>query len=143
MSDTVVIDTHVAVAVLRNQPHSVRQRYRESVQAGTDVWLSTISLFELWYGVARSTNVEVNTERLHTFLAGPLNVVGFSTGDAAHAGEIRATLAAAGTPIGPYDLLIGAQAKRLGGRLATANGREFERVPGLAVEDWTAAFRHE
>lgn len=139
MTQSVVIDTNVAIAVLRDKPRAVRRRYRESVRDGVDVWMSTISLFELWYGVARSSHVQLNTERLRTFLAGPINVAGFTSTDAANAGELRAQLTATGTPVGPYDLLIGAQAMRLGGRLVTANGREFERVPGLVVEDWTVA----
>jgi tRNA(fMet)-specific endonuclease VapC len=53
------------------------------------------------------------------------------------AGDLRAELERAGTPIGPYDLLIAAQALRSGSTLVTANVREFRRVPGLAVEDWT------
>jgi tRNA(fMet)-specific endonuclease VapC len=61
----------------------------------------------------------------------------FDSDDAAEAGQVRAELARAGTPIGPYDVLIAAQARRLGCTLATANVREFRRVVGLQFEDWT------
>ena len=52
------------------------------------------------------------------------------------AGEIRAALEARGTPIGPYDILIAAQARRRGATLVTLSPSEFERVPGLLVVDW-------
>ena len=62
----------------------------------------------------------------------------FEAEDAAHAGDIRAHLESKGTPIGHYDCLIAAQARRRGATLVTANRREFERVPGLMVMDWGA-----
>ena len=58
--------------------------------------------------------------------------------DAREAGDIRAALERTGTPIGPYDVLIAAQARRRGAMLATANVREFARVPGLRLVDWSA-----
>ena len=58
--------------------------------------------------------------------------------DAEEAGNIRAALERAGKPIGPYDVLIAAQARRRGATLVTANEREFARVPGLKTEDWAA-----
>jgi tRNA(fMet)-specific endonuclease VapC len=77
-----------------------------------------------------------NTQRLEAFLAGPIALLTFDDRDARVAGEIRATLEAAGTPIGPYDLLIAGQAVRNGLTLVTANASEFARVSGLTLEDW-------
>jgi tRNA(fMet)-specific endonuclease VapC len=65
--------------------------------------------------------------------------VGFDREDARHAGEVRAALAAAGTPIGAYDVLIAGQARSRDLVLVTRNAREFDRVAGLRVEDWDAA----
>jgi len=65
-------------------------------------------------------------------------VIDFSRDDARIAGSLRADLAAAGTPIGPYDVLIGAQALARGLIVITHNSREFDRVAGLLVEDWEA-----
>ena len=62
----------------------------------------------------------------------------FEEQDAGHAGDIRADPEESGQPIGHYDYLIAAQARRRGATLVTANGREFERVPGLMVTDWAA-----
>jgi tRNA(fMet)-specific endonuclease VapC len=63
-------------------------------------------------------------------------VLGFDANDARHAGQVRASLAAAGTPIGPYDVLIAGQALARNLTLVTSNVREFRRVPGLRVKDW-------
>jgi len=60
----------------------------------------------------------------------------FEPDDAEEAGDIRADIERAGAPIGPYDVLIAAQARRRGALLVTANTREFTRVPGLRTEDW-------
>lgn len=100
------------------------------------VAISQIVLFELWYGVARSPDPRRTEIKLDRFLAGMVTVLPFEPDDARAAGELRQTLRK--QPIGPYDLLIAAQALRAGATLATGNVREFSRVPGLEVEDWTA-----
>ncbi len=66
-------------------------------------------------------------------------MIPFDKEDAIAAGNIRATLALAGTPIGPFDTLIAGQALCRGLTLVTANTREFSRVEGLRVEDWSAS----
>jgi tRNA(fMet)-specific endonuclease VapC len=133
-----LLDTNVVIALMKNQPPVVRTRLRRVVTRGSAVAVSSIVLYELWYGVARSERRRENTERLRVFLAGNVNVVPFDEEDAAVAGELRATLERAGTPIGPYDLLIAAQALRGGSTLVTANVAEFARVRGLAWQDWSA-----
>ncbi len=100
--------------------------------------VSSVVLYELWYGVARSARRRENAERLRIFLSGQIGIVPFDEEDAASAGELRAALGTAGTPIGPYDPLIAAQALRSGTTLVTANVAEFARVRGLVWEDWTA-----
>jgi tRNA(fMet)-specific endonuclease VapC len=62
----------------------------------------------------------------------------FDAADASYAADIRSFLQRKGTPIGPYDIMIAAQARRRGASLVTANVREFRHVPGLVVQDWTA-----
>jgi tRNA(fMet)-specific endonuclease VapC len=93
-------------------------------------------LFALRYGAAKSQNPQRNHERIDVFLTAVTEVVDFDDADADEAGEIRAFLEKIGAPIGPYDLLIAAQARRREAILVTANRREFERVPGLMVTDW-------
>jgi tRNA(fMet)-specific endonuclease VapC len=133
-----LLDTNAVIALLKNEPAIFRKRLRRVAAKGDIVAVSSIVLYELWYGVARSTRRRENTERLRAFLSGGIEVVPFSEEDAATAGALRATLESAGTPIGPYDLLIAAQALRSGATLVTANVSEFARVPSLSWQDWTA-----
>jgi tRNA(fMet)-specific endonuclease VapC len=91
----------------------------------------------LWDGVWKSKQREENAERLRTFLAGSINLLSFEETDAEIAGELRVQLEKSGTPVGPYDLLIAAQALRTGVVVVTANIREFESVPGLKWQDWS------
>ncbi len=134
---TCLLDTNTVIALLKNKPPRVRERLRSVVSEGAIIAVSSVVLFELWYGVARSGRRQENTERLRAFLSGDLSILPFQEEDAALAGDLRASLETGGTPIGPYDLLIAAQALRSGWRLATSNVAEFVRVPGLVVEDWT------
>jgi len=132
-----LLDTNAVIALLKNRPRSVRNRLRRVASGGTSVAVSTVVLYELWYGVARSQRRRENAERLRVFLSGKIDVAPFDEEDAAVAGDLRAALETAGTPIGPYDLLIAAQALRAGATLVTANVSEFARVRGLVWQDWT------
>jgi tRNA(fMet)-specific endonuclease VapC len=134
---TYVLDTNVVIALLRNKPAIVRERFRRALSEDAIIIVSSVVLFELWYGVARSERRKENTERLQVFLAGDVRVQPFEEGDASIAGDLRATLEIGGTPIGPYDLLIASQALRAGATLVTANTSEFARVIGLVWQDWT------
>jgi tRNA(fMet)-specific endonuclease VapC len=133
-----LLDTNAVVALLRNKPQGVRERYREAEAAGDYLAVSSVVLFELWYGVEKSTQVRENAERLAVFLSGGLDLLDFDDGDAQTAGRIRAALERSGTPIGAYDLLIAGQALRRGLTVVTANSSEFRRVPGLDWTDWTS-----
>jgi tRNA(fMet)-specific endonuclease VapC len=135
---TYLLDTNAVIALLKNEPAIFRKRLRRVVSKGAAVVVSSVVLYELWYGVARSTRRRENAERLRVFLSGAISVSSFSEEDAMTAGDLRATLEEAGTPIGPYDLLIAAQALRSGATLVTANVSEFARVSGLQWQDWTA-----
>lgn len=132
-----LLDTNAVIALLKNEPAIFRKRLRRAVSKGNAIAVSSIVLYELWYGVARSARRRENAERLRVFLSGGIAVDAFSEEDVT-AGELRATLEAAGTPIGPFDLLIAAQALRSNATLVTANVSEFARVPGLHCQDWTA-----
>jgi tRNA(fMet)-specific endonuclease VapC len=133
-----LLDTNAVIAVLKGQPAAVRARLRRVSPKATGIAVSSIVLFELWYGVARSERQRENTERLRVFLSGAISVIPFDADDAATAGEVRGTLDATGKPIGPYDLLIAAQALRLRATLVTANVSELARVRGLVWQDWAA-----
>ena len=132
-----LLDTNAVIALLKDEPAIFRKRLRRAVSRGAALAVSSIVLYELWYGVARSARRRENAERLRVFLSGGIEVSAFDEEDAKTAGDLRATLEGAGTPIGPYDLLIAAQALRSGATLVTANVAEFTRVPGLQWQDWT------
>ncbi len=88
------------------------------------------------FGIANSARRSSNERNLEIFLATPIETPAFDQVDAVEAADVRLFLKSKGTPIGPYDILIAAQARRRGAALATANVREFRRVPRLSVEDW-------
>jgi tRNA(fMet)-specific endonuclease VapC len=132
-----LLDTNAVIALLKNQPSGVRDRLRRVVSRGVSMAVSTVVLYELWYGVARSQRRRENAERLRVFLSGNIDIVPFDDEDAVAAGDLRASMETAGTPIGPYDVLIAAQALRSRTTLVTANVSEFARVPGLVWQDWT------
>ncbi len=133
-----LLDTNAVIALLKNQPAGMRSRLRRVMSRGASVGVSSVVLYELWYGVARSGRRPENAERLRIFLSGNINVIPFDEADAVAAGDLRAALEAAGAPIGPYDMLIAAQALKINATLVTANVSEFSRVPGLVWQDWTA-----
>ena len=133
-----LLDTNAVIALLRNKPDRVRERYREAQASGCYLAVSSVVLFELWYGVAKSSQVLESTERLRVFLSGDLDLVDFDDEDAQAAGQVRAALEKTGTPIGAYDLLIAGQALRRGLTVVTANTSEFSRVTSLSWEDWTS-----
>src|SRR5258705_1299537 len=131
------LDTNVVIAVLKQRPAPLLERFTRELAQGT-LALSTIVLFELYYGIANSSRRKENSDRLAVFLQAPIAMLSFQPADAEEAGTLRTELRRAGTPIGPYDLLIAAQARRRGAVLVTANATEFARVPGLMMEDWLA-----
>ena len=129
-----LLDTNICIYIIKQQPVTVLNRFLE-YQVG-DIGISSITLAELRYGVAKSTHREKNAKALDEFVI-PLEVVSYDESAAHVYGDIRAILEKAGTPIGSMDLLIAAHAVSLGIPLVTNNTREFIRVPSLNIIDWT------
>lgn len=102
-----------------------------------DVAVSVISEAELRTGAAKSSVPAKTLARIENFLR-PLSVLEFDSNDAVAYARLRAHLERAGTPIGPLDTLIAAQAVARKLVLVSNNEREFGRVPGLGVENWAA-----
>lgn len=102
-------------------------------QAPRDIGIPAVAMHELFFGAYKSQRQAHNLALLDGLL---LEVLEFDKEDARQAGEIRAALAAKGTPIGPYDVLIAGQARARDLVLVTHNVGEFSRVDGLLVEDW-------
>jgi tRNA(fMet)-specific endonuclease VapC len=111
-------------------------KFRKATDLGGQVFVSSIALFELSHGVAKSSRRDFNKKRLETFFAGPIHPLSFEDQDAEIAGVIRADLESIGKPIGAYDLLIAGQAIRNKLTLITANLSEFARIKELAWADW-------
>jgi tRNA(fMet)-specific endonuclease VapC len=134
-----LLDTNACIALINDKSPAVRTRLQKALARDAKVLVSSIVAFELWYGVAKSARPEANARLVETFFAGPLSLLAFEPEDAKVAGRVRSDLEAAGKPIGAYDLLIAGQALRHQLTLVTANAKEFNRVKGLAWEDWGKA----
>ncbi len=131
-----LLDTNACIALINGKPASVRARFHKASHARSNILVSSIVAFELWYGAAKSSLKEHNVNRLEAFFVGPISILPFESEDARIAGTVRATLEATGRPIGAYDLLIAGQALRHKLTLVTANVSEFARVEGLVWQDW-------
>jgi tRNA(fMet)-specific endonuclease VapC len=134
----ICLDTNAVIVVLNQRSSPVRTRIDAAIGMHRPLAISSVMLFELRYGAANSARPASNVQRIADFLTGPIAVLPFEPADAEEAGEIRAALERAGTPIGPYDLLVAAQARRRDALLVTANER-VARIPGLKIEDWSAS----
>jgi tRNA(fMet)-specific endonuclease VapC len=131
----IMLDTNICIYIIKRQSAAVLRHFLE-YQVG-DIGISSITLSELRYGVAKSARRERNAKALEEFVS-PLEVVSFDEEAARIYGSIRATLEKAGKSIGAMDMLIAAHAVSLGIPLVTNNTREFLRIPTLNVTDWTA-----
>lgn len=131
-----LLDTNACIALINGTPAPVRENMRRAIDSGAQVFTSSIVLFELWYGAAKSSRPEANAQKVSVFLSGPVTVLAFDDSDSRAAGSIRAALEVSGRPIGAYDLLIAGQAMARELILVTANVKEFSRVKGLKWVEW-------
>ena len=138
---TYLLDTNACIALINGTEINVRRRFKRAVARESVILLSSIVASELWYGVAKSQRKDSNTQRLETFLGGPLEWALFDEDDARAAGTVRAELETVGRPVGAYDVLLAGQARRRGATLVISNTKEFARVQGLKWEDWAASRR--
>ncbi len=125
-----LLDTNAVIALLKGHQGFLARLRQHQPQ---DFGIPAIVAHELFYGAFKGQRTADNLARVDAL---PFEVIEFDREDARLAGELRARLAAAGTPIGPYDILIAGQALARALVLVTHNTREFERVSGLCVEDW-------
>jgi len=129
-----LLDTNICIYIIKRKPAAVLERFLD-YQIG-DIGISSITLSELRYGVAKSSHREKNAKALDEFTI-PLEVVPYDEAAANVYGDIRASLEKDGTPIGSMDMLIASHAVSLGIPLVTNNTREFLRIPSLNLIDWT------
>lgn len=134
MATLYLLDTNILIAALKGHP-AVRARLETTPLES--LRLSAVVLGELDFGAEKSAYAERNRARLSE-LTRRMPLLGLDAETAACYGRIRSHLERLGTPIGANDLWIAAQALRHASTLVTDNLREFERVPGLTVENWLA-----
>jgi tRNA(fMet)-specific endonuclease VapC len=127
-----LLDTHIANYVIKRRPVEVLGVFNEN--AGR-MALSAITLSELYHGAEKSAKVAQNLAVVEEF-ASLLQVLPYTAKASLHYGAIRTALEKAGRPIGVNDLHIAAHARSEGLTLVTNNVGEFERVPGLLLENW-------
>ena len=130
-----LLDTDICIYLINRNPPQVLERLQRIHPK--DIALSSLTVAELAWGVAKSGSRR-NRTALESFIAS-FTVLPFDASASFGYGDVRARLHRAGTPIGPIDMLIAAHALSLDFTLVTNNEREFKRVPGLRIENWTAA----
>jgi tRNA(fMet)-specific endonuclease VapC len=128
-----MLDTNICIAIIKQQPKDILRKF-SAYQVG-DICISSVTLAELRYGVAKSQYHEKNQAALDEFIL-PLEVVNFDEAASLYYGTLRATLEKLGTPIGSLDTMIAAHALSLNVNLVTNNTKEFNRVLGLKLLDW-------
>ena len=128
-----LLDTNICVFLMKNKYPELAKKLLNSDPS--EMAVSSVTVYELEYGAAKSQWPEKNRNNVKLFLA-PFSIIPFDGNDAVIAGEIRHLLEKAGTPIGPYDLQIAAQGLARGFTVVTHNTGEFSRVPNLRITDW-------
>jgi tRNA(fMet)-specific endonuclease VapC len=128
-----LLDTNICIYIINKKPPHVLEKLKSVIADG--VAISSITVAELEYGISKSRNVEKNTIALIEFLA-PFEIVDFNSADSRIYGTLRARLESKGEPVGPYDMLIAAQAISRGYTLVTNNIAEFRRIEDLKFDNW-------
>ncbi len=129
-----MLDTNICIYVIKHKPDTVIKKFLS--YDPEELCISAITYAELMHGIEKSMAVERNRIAMSLFLS-PITILEFDGQAAEEYGRIRAELEKKGMPIGPMDTLIAGHAKSRGLILVTNNTREFNRVAGLTVEDWT------
>ena len=129
-----LLDTNVCIALLRKRTPRVAERM---AAVGADgLCISSITAGELFVGALKSGRPQANVADVRSFVSS-IKTLSFDTEAARLYGFIRSTLERTGEVIGPLDMLIAGHAASINATLVTNNVREFTRVPGLRIEDWT------
>ncbi len=129
-----LLDTNICIFAIKNKPEIVLKRIQENFTQG--IYISSLTVAELEFGVENSQKIEQNRFALLKFLS-IFNILNFDDSDAVDYGILKADLKKQGKIIGPIDMLLASQALNKNLILVTNNTKEFERVNGLKIEDWT------
>ena len=128
-----MLDTNICIYLIKQQPQEVIDKF-QGIAPG-EIAISSVTVAEMMYGVAKSQHKEKNKSALESFLA-PLEIVDFDFKAAQRYRTVRAYLEKMGIPTGAYDLMIAAHALSLDLVLVTNNEREFQRISDLIIETW-------
>lgn len=128
-----LLDTNICIYAIKNKPISVLKRIKENSRFG--IYISSLTIAELEYGIENSNRVEENRVSLIKFLS-IFNILSFDDSDAIPYGKLKAKLKKEGNIIGPIDMLLAAQALSKDLILVTNNTKEFERIENLKLENW-------
>lgn len=128
-----LLDTNICIYLIKKKyPDLVEKIMKKD---NFDISISAVTVAELEYGIAKSFYPKKNRDTLLEFLA-PFEIIPFTEKDCENFGFLRVYLNKKGTPIGPYDLQIAAQCILRDLCIVTNNVKEFERVPGINLENW-------
>ena len=130
-----LLDTNICIFLIKNKNLYLKQKIFNCKKEA--LFLSSVTIAELEYGVSKSQFREKNRYALLDFCSDFTNIIDFTTEDTETYGMIRAYLENKRFPIGPFDTQIAAQGLTRNLTVVTNNIREFSRIPGLKVEDWT------
>lgn len=134
---TLSLDTSTIINSLRDGLTVTRMRFRDARASGAPLVLSSLVLYELDYGAAISGRPALHRQRYET-LVGDLPVAPLDVGDALAAAQVRRVLREAGALIGAVDMLIAGQALARGWSVVTADVKDFGRIKGLKIIDWSS-----
>lgn len=136
MNKMYMLDTNICSFIMREQPEVVLKRLEQAVLRGHRIVVSAITYAEMRFGAIGKKASPRHGQLVDAFCTRLDAVLPWNRAAVDATTEIKAVLAAAGTPIGPNDTAIAGHAIAAGAMLVTNNTREFERVPGLVLEDW-------
>ena len=128
-----MLDTNICIYAIKHKPEQVFMRLQE--HDPSEICISSVTYAELVHGVEKSQAIEKNRLALALLLSN-IEILNFDANAAESYGKIRADLEKQGTPIGPLDMMIAGHAKSLNYTVVTNNTKEFNRVPGLKIENW-------
>ena len=136
MNKTYMLDTNICSFIMREQPDVVLKRLEQAVLRGHRIVVSAITYSEMRFGATGPKASPRHVELVDAFCARLDAILPWDRAAVDATTEIKLAQRLAGTPIGPNDTAIAGHAIAAGAVLVTNNTREFERVPGLVLEDW-------
>jgi len=128
-----LLDTNICIYIIKNKYIEIAKKMNKI--GIENISVSSITIAEMEYGIAKSSRPQEAESKLYEFLV-PFTIVDFNTNSARYYGKIRNELNTKGTPIGSMDLMIASIAMASDMKIVTNNVKEFERIPGLQIENW-------